>query len=101
MKPITILFLLLPAVIWLWLLQTTRGSHTFQPGLFYLWIASAFVCLAWGLLIVRRRRVLGWLCVVAALIYLVATVWPFVSTGGAKIHTKIIEHETNVASYEG
>jgi hypothetical protein len=97
MKLITILFLLLPVVIWFWLLQATRSSHTFQPGLFDLWIASAFVCLAWGLLIVRRRRLLGGLCVVAAMIHLVAVAWPFVSNGGVKIHTEIIEHETNVA----
>ena len=97
MKLVTILFFLLPVVIWLWLLQATRNSHTFQPELFYTWIASAFVCLAWGLLIIRRRRALGWLCVVAALIHLVAVAWPFISSGGVKIHTEIIEHETNVA----
>jgi hypothetical protein len=97
MKPITILFLLLPAVIWLWLLQATRSSHTFQPELFYTWIASAFICLAWGFYISRRSRVLGWLCVVAAFIYLIAVVWPFVSNDGVKIRTEIFEHETNVA----
>ena len=96
MKLITILFLLLPVVIWLWLMQATRSSHTFQPELFGLWIVSAFICLAWGLSICRRRRVLGWLCIVAALIHLIAIVWPFISGGGVKIHTEIIEHETNV-----
>ena len=87
MKLITVLFLLLPVGIWFWLLQATRSSHTFQSELFRFWIVSAFVCLAWGLLLCRRHRVLGWLCVVAALIHLTAIVWPFVSSGGVKIHT--------------
>ena len=97
MKIITILLLLLPVVIWLWIVQATRSSHTFQDGLFALWIASAIVCLAWGLFLIRGRRALGWLCVVTAVIHLVAAAWPFFSNGGAKSHTEIIEYETNVA----
>jgi hypothetical protein len=95
MKLATIAFLLMPVVMFAWLLSATRSSHTFQPVLFWLCLLSVFICLVWGLFISSRSRIFGWLCIGAALIYLAVVVWPLFER--AKIHTDIIEYETHVA----
>jgi hypothetical protein len=95
MRLASIPVLLLPVVIFTWLLLATRSDHSFHDTLFTTNLLSGFVCLAWGfVLIYRRHRTLGFLCIGAALICLGALLWP---SPRAKIHTDIISYETRVA----
>jgi hypothetical protein len=95
MRLATIPILLLPMVIFAWLLLATRNDHSFHSTLFTIDLLSGFVCLAWGfVLIYRRCRILGSLCIGAALVCLGALLWP---PPHVKIHTEIISYETRVA----
>jgi len=60
-----------------------------------LWILSIVVCLGWGVYVSRQSRLLGWLCVVVALIQLFIMLMPV--TARAKVRGEIFEYETFVA----
>ena len=96
MRLAAIPILLLPMVMFTWLLLATQSDHTFHSTLYNLSLLSGFVCLAWGfVLIYSRSRVLGCLCIGVALICLGVLLWPFFFSG-VKTRANIIFYETLV-----
>jgi hypothetical protein len=64
----------------------TQFSHTFHPALFWAYFLSSIVCLERGRYILKRDRLLGWLCIVIGIIPLIM-VWVVIFRHEVKIHT--------------
>jgi hypothetical protein len=77
---LTILFLLLPVVMFFGFLFVLDHSDALALPLFILWMLTAVVCLAWGFYISRRHRLLGWLCVGVALLQFVLAFLPAIGS---------------------
>ena len=74
MRTITILVLVLPIACML--LAMTAGEAAFIFGI--VWLVVSLACLAWGIYLRSRHRVLSWICIIYAVVQFGLQSLPFI-----------------------